>query len=71
MLVGIYVWDIQNDMIKPSDDVGLARVVDYVTKKVLMCDTTLRSFISTQVRKIISKLSHICGCEVCIIAKYM
>ena len=30
-VVEIYVRDLQNDMIKPYDNVGLASVVDYVT----------------------------------------
>ena len=43
----IYFRVIHNDMIKPYDNCGLVSVVDYVTQKVLISDTTLRSFIPT------------------------
>ena len=41
----IYVKDLLNDMIKPFENGELSSVVDYVTQKVLISDTTLRSFI--------------------------
>ena len=56
-------------MIKPYENGGLVSVVDSVIHKVLIIDTTLRSFIPPQVRKIKIKLRHICGCEICIIPK--
>ena len=65
----ISVWGLQNDMIKPSENGGLASVIYYVTDKVLIRDTTLRSFIPPQVRKMTPKLCQICGCEICIIPK--
>ena len=42
MLFDISVRDINNDMIKPSDNGGLNSVVDSVTKIVLISDITLR-----------------------------
>ena len=63
----IYVRDINNGMMKPFENSGVARVVYYLTHTVLISDTTLRSFISPQVRKITPKLRQICGCELCII----
>ena len=48
-------------MIKTSDNGGLASVVDSVTHKVLISDTTLRSFIPPQVCKITPKVRQICG----------
>ena len=62
MLMDIYVRDLQNDMIKPFDNGGLESLVDSVTHKVLISDTTLRSFIPPQVRKMTPKLCQICGC---------
>ena len=43
-------------MIKQSCNGGLASIVDSVTQKVLISDTTLRSFISPQFRKLTPKL---------------
>ena len=71
MLMEVSVRDLQNYMIKPFENGGLASVVDYVTQKVLIYDTTLRSFIPPQVRKMTHKLRHISGCEICIIPKDM
>ena len=61
--------DLQNDMIKLSDNGGLESLVDSVTQKVLISDTTLRLFILPQVRKMTPKLTHICGYELCTITK--
>ena len=44
-------------------------VVDSVTKKVLISDTTLGYFILPQVSKTTPKLCQICGFELCIIIK--
>ena len=71
MLMDITVRDLHNDTIKPSDDGGLESVVDSVTQKVLISDTTFRLFIPPQVRKLTTKLCQICGCELCIIPKDM
>ena len=71
MLMWISFIDINNDMIKPSDNDMLESVVDCVTHRVLISDTTLRYFIPPQVRKMITKLRHICGWELCIIPKDM
>ena len=65
----ISVRDLQDDMIKLFDNDGLASVVEYVTHKVLISDTTLRSFIPPKFRKMTSKLRQICGCELFIIPK--
>ena len=46
-------------------------VLDSVTQKLLIIDKKLRSFIPPQVRKMTPKLHQICGCEICIIPKYM
>ena len=67
----IFVSDIHNDMLKLFDNGGFASVVDYVTHKVLIRDTTLMLFIPPQVRKMPPKLRQICGCEICIIPKDM
>ena len=58
-------------MVKPYDNGGLESVVDYVTQKVLIRYTTLRSFIPPQVNKMTPKLHHIYICELCIIPKDM
>ena len=58
-------------MIKISDNGGLASLVEPVTQKVLISDTTLKLFIPPQVRKMSHKLRQICGCELCIITKDM
>ena len=65
----IYNRDLHNDTIKTSDNGGLESIVDYMTQKVLIIDTTLRSFIRPKVCKMTIKLRHICGCELCIITK--
>ena len=44
-------------------------VVNSVTHKVMISDTTLRLFITPQVRKTTSKLRQIHGCDICIIPK--
>ena len=45
--------------------------VDSVSHTVLISDTTLRSFIPSQVRKMNPKICQICGCELCTILKDM
>ena len=67
----ISIRGIHNDMIKQSDNGGLASIVDSVTHKVLISDTTLRLFIPPQIRKMTPKFCQICGCEICIIPKDM
>ena len=42
MLMDIFVRDIHNDMIKPSENFGGTSVVDYTTQKLLISDTTSR-----------------------------
>ena len=66
-LMDISVRDIHNDMIKPYEIGGLASVIDYVTQKLMISDTKLRSFITPQISKINPKLFQICGCEIFII----
>ena len=65
----ISVRDIQNDLVKLSNNYGLVSVVDSVTQKELISDTTLRSFIPPQVRKMTPKLGQICRYEIFIIRK--
>ena len=67
----IYVRGPHNGMIKPYENGEFASVIDFGTQKVLISDTTLRSFIIPQVRKMTPKLRHIRGCELCIIPKDM
>ena len=71
MLMKISVRDLQNYIIKPSDNGGLDIVVDSVTQTILISDKTLRSFILPQVRKITFRLHQIYGCELFIIPKCM
>ena len=71
MSMEISVRYVHNDMIKPFNNGGLMNVVDSMTHKVMISDTTLRLFIPSQVRKMTPKLRQICGCELCIITKYM
>ena len=56
MLMVIYVRDIHNDMIKPSENVGLESVVDSVTQKLLISNIKLRLFITPQVCKMTPRL---------------
>ena len=65
----VYVRGLQNDMIKPSNNCGFLIVVDPMTHKVLISDTTLGSFIPPQVRKMAPKLLLIFGYKLCIIPK--
>ena len=69
MSMDIYVRDTKNDMIKTSEIAGLESVVDSTTQRFLISDTTLRSFIPPQFRKMNPILHHICGCEIFIIPK--
>ena len=62
---------LHNDMIKSSENDGLASVFYFVTDKLLISDTRLRLFIPLKVRKMTPKLRQICGCELCIIPKDM
>ena len=71
MLMEVYAKDIQNDMIQSSDNGGLESVVDSVTHKGLISDTTLRLFIPPQVRKTTPRLHQNCGCKLFIITKDM
>ena len=71
MLMEINVCDFKNDIIKPSDNGGLASVVDSVTHKLLISDPTSTPFIPPQVRKMTPKLRQFFGCEICIITKDM
>ena len=41
MLMEIYVIGLHNNMLKSSDNFGFASVVDYVTQKAVISDTTL------------------------------
>ena len=67
----IYVSDIQYDIIKPSDNGGFVSVVDSITHRVMISDTTLSSFIPPQVWKITHKLRQICWYDLCPIPKDM
>ena len=69
MLMEISVRDLHNDKIKPFENGGLTSIVDSMTHKVMISDTTLKSFIPPQVRKMTPKLCHICRCEIWIILK--
>ena len=71
MLMDIYVRDIHNAMIKPSDNGVLEIVVDSETQKVLISDTTLRLFIPTQVCKMTPRLRQIYRYELFMIPKDM
>ena len=71
MLLNISVRGLHNNVIKLSYNGGLDIVADYVTHKLLISDTTLRSFLPPQVHKMTPKLRHIFGCEICIIPKNM
>ena len=57
----ISVRGLQNDMIKPFENGGLDSVVDSVTQKLIISDTTLRSFIPPQVCEMTPKLCQVCG----------
>ena len=61
MLMEISVRGINNYMIKPYDNGGLESVVYSVTHKLLISDTTLRSFMLPQVLKTTAILRQICG----------
>ena len=67
----ISVRDLHNDMVNQSDNGGLDSVVDYVTKRVLISDTTLRLFILPHVIKTTPRLRQGFGCDICIIPKDM
>ena len=69
MLMEVFIRYLHKSMIKSSDNGGLVSLFDYVTQKVLIYDTTLRSFIPPQVRKMTTKLRQNCGYEICIITK--
>ena len=56
MWMEIYVRDLHNSMIKPSANGELYSVVDSVTNKVLITDTSLRLFIPLQVQKMTHRL---------------
>ena len=47
MCMDIYVRDLHNDTIKPSENVGLAIVADSEIQKVLISDKPSRSIISS------------------------
>ena len=50
-------------MIKPSNNGELENVVDPNTHKLLISNTTLRSFLPPYVQKMTPKLCHIWGCK--------
>ena len=62
---------LQNYMIKIPDNGGSESVVDFVTNKFLISDTTLSSFIPPRVCKMNHRLRHICLYKLCIITKDM
>ena len=64
MLMDISVKDLQSDMIKPSNNGELENVVDPNTHKLLISNTTLRSFLPPYVQKMTPKLCHIWGCKI-------
>ena len=70
-MIEISVRDLHNDTIKTSKNSWLESVVDSMTQKLMIRDTTLRSFIPPQFCEITPKLRHICVCEICIIPKDM
>ena len=57
--MGVSVRYVHNNMIKLYDNGRLESVVDYMTPKFLIRDTTLRLFIPPQVRKMTSRLRQI------------
>ena len=67
----ILVRYLHNDMIKPYDDFGLYSVFGSVENEVLIIDTTLRSFIPTQVHNITPRLRQIFRCDIFIVTKDM
>ena len=67
--MGIFVKDIRNNMIKPSDNSGQDSVAYSMTKRALISDTRLSSFIPPKVSKMTTRLRQICGCDICIIPK--
>ena len=67
----ISIRGLQNDLIKPYVNGGLESLADSVTQKVLIIDTTLKSFIPPQVHKMNPKLLQIWVCDICIIPKDM
>ena len=60
MLMDISVSNLDNNTIKPIDNGGLASVVYSATHKLMISDTTLRSFIPPKVWKTTPKLLYIC-----------
>ena len=70
MLMDISVRNLNNDMIKPSENGGLKSVIYLVTQKFLISDKTLRLFIPPQVWKMNPGLRKIWKCELFIIPKY-
>ena len=52
--------DLHNDMIKISYNGGLESVVDFVTHKVLISDTSLRLFIPPKFCIITPRLRQVC-----------
>ena len=58
-------------MIKSYENGGLDSVVDSLTHKFLISDTTLTSFIPPQVSNISPRLRQICGCDICIVPNAM
>ena len=69
MLMVIFVRDLKDDMVKQSGNGGLQSVVYSMTHKVLISDTKLRSFVPSQVSKMIPRLCQICRCELSILSK--
>ena len=69
MLMKISVRDLHNDTIKPSDNDRLASVVNSVPQKVLIVNTTFRSFIPPPVHKMTPKSRQIGRYELCINSK--
>ena len=67
--MNISVRDIQKDKIKQLGKGELEIVVDYVTHKVLIMNTSLSSFTPPQVCKITHKLRQICGYGIYIIPR--
>ena len=59
MLMDIYVRNIQNYMIKTSENGKLGSVVNSVTQEFLIIYKKLRSFIPPKVRKLTPILHHI------------
>ena len=67
-LLQVYVRELHNNLVSDTDDGGIKEEID-AENNISFSDSTLRSILPLQLKKISSRYQVVCGCECYISAK--